>query len=194
LNAYGFPAGAPNHSAADEHFWGFIEPALRDKLIPASAYVSVRSDAADEDWASAFSIGETGFGVTLLHISRFMQAVGNGGVMVAPSARIHGSAGTGNASEKRVMQASTAEHLQSAMLDNVERGTAMGIRERMGDRWKIGGKTGTNSDPDGIFAGLVFDASGAPRYAFATYVKLGGKGGGLAAEVSADLMKFIAGN
>jgi beta-lactamase class D len=70
----------------------------------------------------------------------------------------------------------------------------VGILGRMGQKWKLGGKTGTNSDPDGIFAGLVCDASGAPRYAFATYIKLGGKGGGVAAEVSADLMKFIVGN
>ena len=194
LNAYGFPADVANQSVTDEHFWGFIEPALRDKLIPASAYVLVKSDAADEDWASAFSIGESGFRVTLLHISQFMQTVGNGGVMIAPSARIHLSASAGKTLEKRAMQASTARRLQSAMLDNVQRGTALGIRGRMGEKWKIGGKTGTNSDPDGIFAGLVFDESAVPRYAFATYIKLGGKGGGVAAEVSADLVKFIVGN
>jgi cell division protein FtsI/penicillin-binding protein 2 len=194
MNAYGFPAEVAKHPVVDENFWGFIEPALRDKLIPASAYISVKNDTADEDWASAFSIGETGFNATLLHISRFMEAIGNGGVMIAPSARIHAEAVVKPDSGMRVMQASTAEHLQSAMLDNVLRGTAVGILGRMGDKWKIGGKTGTNSDPDGIFAGLVFDASGAPRYAFATYIKRGGKGGGVAAEVSADLVKFIVGN
>jgi cell division protein FtsI/penicillin-binding protein 2 len=201
LRAYGFPAAVQSAPGADENFWGEIEANLRDQLTPASSYVSVRKDAADEDWASAFSIGETGFRVTLLHISRFLQAVGNGGVMVPPIARIHDgvqkedrTTTAHSASAKKVMLTSTAKLLQSAMLDNVQRGSGTGILGRMGNDWKIGGKTGTNSDPDGIFAGLVFDPQGRPRYAFATYVKRGGKGGGVAAEISADLMKFIIGN
>ena len=73
----------------------------------------------------------------------------------------------------------------------VERGTAKGIRGRVvGGR--IGGKTGTGPervapDSDGWFAGLVFDARGEPRFAFATYVRKGGPGGGTAARISADL-------
>jgi cell division protein FtsI/penicillin-binding protein 2 len=194
LKAYGFPAETANHSTSDENFWGFIEPVLRDKLIPGDAYTSVKSNATDEDWASAFSIGESGFSVTLLHVSRFMQTIGNGGTMSAPSARVHENAETGKTSEKRVMQNSTAQKLVSAMIDNVQRGTAVGILGRVGDQWKIGGKTGTNSEMDGTFAGIVCDAQGAPRYSFATFIRRGGKGGGVAAEVSADLMKFIVGN
>jgi hypothetical protein len=67
-------------------------------------------------------------------------------------------------------------------------------RVTVGDKWKIGGKTGTNSAEDGTFAGIVCDAHGVPRYSFAAFIKGGGKGGGVAAEVSADLMKFIVGN
>jgi cell division protein FtsI/penicillin-binding protein 2 len=196
LNGYGIPAGVSNRNSLDAHFWGAIDPELREKLTPASAYASVAQDTPDNDWASAFSIGETGFSVTLLHISRFLQAVGNGGLMVAPVARVHAGTTRGDRDGvgKRVMQASTAKRLQSALIDNVERGTASGIRGRMGNTWRIGGKTGTNSDPDGIFAGLVFDAAGVARYAFATYIKRGGRGGGVAAEVSADVMRFIVGN
>jgi cell division protein FtsI/penicillin-binding protein 2 len=194
LGAYGFPAKTANHPAADEHFWGFIEPGLRGKLTPTSAYTSVRSDAADDDWASAFSIGEAGFSLTALHISRFMQAVGNGGVMLPPSARTHVGAAAKIDSGKRVMRNSTAERLISGMLDNVQRGTTEGIRGRMSEKWKIGGKTGTNSAADGIFSGLVCDAHDVPQFSFATFIKGGGKGGGVAAEISADLMKFIVGN
>jgi Penicillin binding protein transpeptidase domain len=201
LKDYGFPPAIPKPPHADGDFWGAIEPSLRDVLTPASAFVSIPGDAADADWASAFSIGETGFTVTLLHISRFLQAVGNGGKMILPNAWIQ--AGTrqeaGGATSqaglgKQVMQGSTAERLQSAMLDNVQRGTATRIRSRLGDKWKIGGKTGTDSESDGVFAGLVFDSNGVPRYSFVTYIKGGGKGGGVAAEVSAELIIFILGN
>lgn len=73
LNGYGIPVTVSKRNSPDTHFWGAIDLELREKLIPASAYVSVARDAPDADWTSAFSIGETGFSVTLLHISRFCR-------------------------------------------------------------------------------------------------------------------------
>lgn len=59
----------------------------------------------------------------------------------------------------------------------------------------LGGKTGTgpaSAEPyDGIFAGLIYDRSGTPRYTVVTYVRSGGYGGGTAAEISADAAAFL---
>ncbi|HEV3455513.1 MAG TPA: penicillin-binding transpeptidase domain-containing protein, partial [Thermoanaerobaculia bacterium] len=132
------------------------------------------------------------------------QAVGNGGEMIAPLARTRepaapgtAAAGSGTSRGQRIMRAETARRLQLAMLDAVQRGSAAGIRERLGGQWKIGGKTGTGpggAHPyDGCFVGLVFDPRGEPRYTVATYIKAGGRGGGVAAEVSADLARFLVG-
>jgi hypothetical protein len=81
------------------------------------------------------------------------------------------------------------------MLDAVETGSASGIRDALGSRGRIGGKTGSgpeNRRPlDGIFAGLVFDAAGDARYTVVTYVHHGGVGGGAAAQLSADLAKYV---
>ncbi len=205
LKRYGFPAKDAKPSAGGARFWGEIDAGLRERLGPAAAYVSLPRRASDGDWAEAFSLGETGFTVTLLQLSRFMQAIGNGGTVVPPIARIiHAPAVPATPDRKpsippqqRIMRDSTARRLQLAMLDTVRRGTAAGIRDRLGGRWSIGGKTGSGPETarpyDGCFAGLVFDPAGIPRYTVATYIRAGGRGGGAAAEVSADLARFILG-
>ena len=131
--------------------------------------MTLAPDASDDDWGTTFSIGESHMLVTPLEVARFFRLIGNDG---AP-----------------VLTKTTQARLRSALLDVVARGTAKGIRGRVvGGR--IGGKTGTGPnhvgpDSDGWFAGLVFDEE--PRFAFATYVRKGGPGGGAAARISADL-------
>jgi len=44
---------------------------------------------------------------------------------------------------------------------------------------------------DGRFAGLVFDRQGKARYTVATFVRRGGRGGRNAAEISAQLARFL---
>ena len=69
-----------------------------------------------------------------------------------------------------------------------------------GEQWAGGGSAerpasalGRTRPYDGYFAGRVFDSAGIPRFAAATYIRAGGRGGGAAAEVSADLARFILG-
>jgi hypothetical protein len=106
----------------------------------------------DAEWAHTLSIGETNIRVTALHISRFLQAISNQGMVVSPN--------TGPAI-RRVMQEKTALRLQSAMRDAVQRGTATSIATALaGTGWQMGGKTGSGPGPassiselDGWFAG-----------------------------------------
>lgn len=143
----------------------------------AAPSVTLSADSSNAEWGDALSIGESGFSVTILEISRFLEAVGNDG--------------------GRMMKRETARHLQLAMLGTVERGTAKGVRDRVRPAtWKIGGKTGTGpaqAKPyDGWFAGLIFGPDGRPRYTIATFIKERGLGGGVAAEVSADMASYLA--
>ena len=134
----------------------------------------------DAKWANAMSIGETDFRVSILGLSRFLVAVGRDG---------------DPANAPRVMQVETARRLRAAMLDAVATGTASGVRTRMGDVGRVGGKTGSGpfgERPfDGVFAGLVFDASGRARYSVVTYLRHAGRGGGPPAEISADMGRFL---
>jgi cell division protein FtsI/penicillin-binding protein 2 len=201
LARYGFGArsGAP-----DKDFWREPPESWAARLEPGAAYVSLRETTNDVEWADTFSIGEANAGVTALHVSRFMQAVGNNGWLVKPIARLERASirpiGE-NRVKIRLMQKNTALRLQAAMRDTVARGTARGIaRALAGTGWQIGGRTGSGpaltpkrSQLDGWFAGLIFDPSGRPRFAVATFVAHGGLGGGKAAKISAHLALFLIG-
>jgi hypothetical protein len=137
---------------------------------------------SDAQWANALSLGETEFRVTPMALARFLRIVGSGGAI---------------AGSPRVMRDDTAHALRAAMIDTVRIGTASGIRGRLGALGQIGGKTGTgpaNTHPyDGIFAGLVFDRRGDARYAIVTYVRHGGRGGGIAADISEKTAETLLG-
>ncbi|HET7452602.1 MAG TPA: penicillin-binding transpeptidase domain-containing protein [Thermoanaerobaculia bacterium] len=128
-------------------------------------------------WDDALSIGEANLETNLLRVSDFLRGVGGGTPMIRPD---------------------TARKLQSAMLDAVTRGTGREIANALsGTGWRIGGKTGTGPgsvgpQSDGWFAGLVFDGQGRPRYTVAAYVRRGGKGGGRAARVCAEIARTLA--
>jgi len=200
-------AGAPA-ARPDDGFWGELAPRFAQRLRPAGACVSIGPDDPDTRWASSLSIGEDGLVVTLLHVSRFLQAVGNGGLLVRPLALTDGGdrGARGDGSDRiiapppapprpggtRIVTAATAARLQAALSDAVLRGTASGIRGLPGHGWTMGGKTGTGPGEarpyDGCFAGLVFDGRRAPRYTIASYVRRGGRGGGAAAQLAAELV------
>ncbi|MEW6735389.1 MAG: penicillin-binding transpeptidase domain-containing protein [Acidobacteriota bacterium] len=192
----------------NDTFWGELATTWETRLIPTSAYISLSDETKDMEWADTLSIGETNMSVTALHISRFLQAVGNNGVMLTPVAREEqptSSIKKSQVSHKqlknstRIMQQSTALRLQSAMRDTVQRGTAKSIANALKDTgWQIGGKTGTGPGPmpigpqsDGWFAGLIFDSQGKARFTIATFVKHGGPGGGNAAKISVELARYI---
>lgn len=208
LKRYGF--GQRANSPRDDTFWLELAPTWRARLIPASAYALLSEDMKDTEWSDTLSIGDTNSNVTALHVSRFLQAVGNGGMMLPPVAREEQSAPSLKdlrmspqkaENPTRIMQESTALRLQSAMRDAVQRGTAKSIAKALENTgWQIGGKTGTGPRPapigptsDGWFAGVIFDPQGKARFTVATFVRHGGPGGGNAAKISAELAHYIIG-
>jgi hypothetical protein len=205
LARYGFPARGLGEMEMDNTFWFELAPQWQSKLVPAAAYHSLGQQTTTREWEDTFSIGEERFVTTALHLSRFLQAVGNGGVLIAPTAR-------GNEAKDRlgstipatrVMSEATALKLQEVMRGAVDHGTAKSakpILDRTG--WSMGGKTGTGPAPgtndpgpgsDGCFAGLVFDPQGKARFTVVAYVKHGGFGGGNAARISAELARYLIG-
>jgi cell division protein FtsI/penicillin-binding protein 2 len=210
LNRYGFPSLRSSSAARmDEKFWAKLAPQWKDRLTPAMSYHSLGSETTTKDWEDTLSIGEARFVVTALHLSRFLQAVGNRGIALPASGRVEktktdttppGSTTPATINPMRVMQESVALKLQAAMRGTVERGTAKSVAGILADTgWTIGGKTGTGPgsespglQSDGWFAGLIFDPQEA-RFTVATFVKHGGYGGGNAARISAELACFLSG-
>jgi cell division protein FtsI/penicillin-binding protein 2 len=188
----------------DDKFWSELDPLWKGSLTPTPASVSLTEETKDEEWADTLSLGETNISVTALHISRFLQAVGNGGMQLTPTAREASKSG-GQRPEIdnpiRIMDESTALQLQSAMRDTVQRGTATSIASALSETgWQIGGKTGSGPALlpkgdllDGWFAGLIFDPEGRARFTVATFVRSGGKGGENAARISAELARYLVG-
>jgi Penicillin binding protein transpeptidase domain len=204
LERYGFPART-NGSAGnkDEAFWAELAPRWKERLTPALANHSLGRETSPKDWEDTLSLGEERLVVTALHLSRFLQAVGNGGVMLPAVARDEGRAGSTIPSPTRVMSEEAALKLQAVMRGAVERGTAKSAAPILaGSGWTMGGKTGTGPEPgtraagpdsDGWFAGLIFDPQGKARFTIATFVKHGGLGGGNGARISAELALFLSG-
>ncbi|HEV2805290.1 MAG TPA: penicillin-binding transpeptidase domain-containing protein [Chthoniobacterales bacterium] len=204
LARYGFPAHEEEMAKTDTRFWTELASRWREKLIPATSYHSLGKDTTTRDWEDTLSIGERRFVATALHLSRFLQAVGNGGVMAPAVAREEGMPGSATpASGTRVMSETAALKLQTLMRGTVERGTAKSAAPILaGTRWSMGGKTGTAPAPgatepgpgsNGCFAGLIFDAQGKARFTVVTFVNHGGFGGGNAAGISAELARFLSG-
>lgn len=81
LKQYGFPAN-PVAAALDMSLWTEVPSQWRERLAPAAAGHSLSERTSANDWADTLSLGETRFTVTALSLSRFLQAVGNGGVML----------------------------------------------------------------------------------------------------------------
>jgi len=192
LSRIGFPVAAPGAAAGgrDDAFWaGAAAPATSPRRPDVAL-----GDGDAAGWA-ALGLGNRSVRVTPLHLSRFVQSIGNGGVMLAPT--LDASVAAAPPDGRRVMTAETAARLRSAMLDVVRRGTAAkAARALGGSAWRLGGKTGTLAHPgrreDGWFAGLAFDAVGAPRYSVVVYLPEAGNGGGEPARLAANLTTRLA--
>jgi len=190
LTRIGFPVAGGGEAAAggrDEAFWATASAGSRAPASPERPDVRL---AGDESAWVGVGLGTERVHVTPLHVSRFLQAIGNGGLMLAPT--VDPAAAAAPAPPRRVLGAETASRLQAAMLDVVRRGTARGAgRALEGTPWHLGGKTGTSphagGDPDGWFVGLVFDRTGAARYSVVVYLPRSGSGGGAAAHLAARL-------
>ena len=196
LERYGF-ARDSEESAFD------VAPEWAAKLHSPPAKLDL-ADSGDDDWNSALSIGESRMTMSTIQVSRFLQAIGNGGVRCAVSAR-HATSGAathpyeGCKSPVRIIRAETSRQIIAAMTEAVQRGSARTIAEALSKTgWTIGGKTGTGGRPgkplseqDGWFAGLILDRRGTPRFTVATFVSGGGLGAGHAAQISAEIGKLL---
>lgn len=145
--------------------------AVLDALRRDGFEITLPADASDKIWSDALSLGEDGIAVKLADLTRFLRGLGL---------------------SKTVADGA----LELAMRDCVADGTAKGSDAVLPSGWRMGGKTGTGPATilpltDGIFAGLIFDARGRARYAVVTYVRNGGRGGGVAAGISAEAAKLV---
>jgi hypothetical protein len=196
LERFGFPPCRTPDEGADRSFWGGGRAARL--AAPTRACTSLDAATPDAEWSTALSIGETDLTATLLHLSRFVQAIGDDGLMVAPRLVESGRAPTTDPpAGTRIMSQTAAIKLQRAMIDAVAEGTASGVKGRLRGHWRLGGKTGTGPSAalphDGCFVGLVFDPEGRPRFSLAIYLRHGGPGAGPPAEIAADLLNYALG-
>ncbi len=194
--SYGFHAysGKPPQDTL-RAFWNTENERWSQRMTPPIGRVRFNRPFNSHEWG-LISMGQGPVDATPIGISRFMQAIGNGGVMhpVTLEAERLEDLGEG----RRVMKQSTAARLQEAMLQVVDSGTAVSVQPLLqGISWDVGGKTGTadvagQRVPNGWFSGLIHDADGKPRYTVVVYLRQGGQGGRAPAAIAAGLTRYFA--
>jgi cell division protein FtsI/penicillin-binding protein 2 len=128
---------------ATESLWAEVDPQWRKRLTPPPAYAAIDT-LNDEDWNSALSIGESYMVTTALQVSRFLQGIGNNGLLCAPVARSSAQTtgylpNTGCNASTRMVEEDTARRLRAAMVDTIKRGTATriaGALKTLDGRWE----------------------------------------------------------
>ena len=165
------------------------------RMSPPVNRVKVKKRWDPFEWAQ-MSIGQGPVDVTLIGVSRFVSAIGNGGVMLPVTLEADRLRDVPEG--RRVMKPETAPKLMQAMLEVVQRGDRRARPPHpRGDGVDVGGKTGTadvrrGHVPDGWFAGLMFTPDGRPRYSVVVYLQNGGQGGRSAAPVAAMMTRWMA--
>jgi hypothetical protein len=186
-------------SAFQTGFWRTDSDAWRERMSPRPARLRMGRETGDAEWAQ-IAIGQGPVDATAIHVSRFLQAIGNDGVMLSPTIEWEMEeevASRGARAGTRVMSTETARRLRTAMLEVVDRGTGRRARAVVDAiDWDLGGKTGTaqraRADDSGWFAGLIHDPEGAPRYTVVVYLRGGGAGGGRPAQIAAGMTRAAA--
>jgi beta-lactamase regulating signal transducer with metallopeptidase domain len=140
------------------------------------------------------SLGMNGSTTTPLQVSRFLQAVGNGGQQLPALPAVGHDA---RAEPHHIMGQDAAARLQAAMLRVVGEGTAArALPQLEWSQWTLGGKTGTvpsgTDDPDGWFAGLAYGPEGRAEYTIVVLVEGGGVGGRTPAGIAAEMTRLFA--
>jgi peptidoglycan glycosyltransferase len=164
-------------------------------MTPPQARVRLKQKFDPFEWAQQ-AFGQGPVDVTPIAISRFVSAIGNDGVMLPVTLETDR---LGDVPEgRRIMQPGTAAKLQNAMLQVVQKGTAVrALPILQGTGWTMGGKTGTadvakGRQPDGWFAGLMFGPDGKPHYSIVVYLQQSGQGGHSAAPLAAQMTRWMA--
>ncbi len=175
-------------------FWATDSRAWARRMSPSPSRIRMGPDTGPAEWAQ-LAIGQGPVDVTLIGVSRFLQAIGNDGEMLPPT--IEWGIAESPSGGRRVMSPATARRLQGAMLEVVRSGTARSVAPRVANTgWALGGKTGTAQVPgtrdDGWFAGLMHDGEGRPRTSVVVYLQGGGPGGGQPAAIAAELTRRMA--
>jgi hypothetical protein len=157
-------------------------------------YLDADGDLEGSDALVLAGIGLGGGATTPLHVSRFLQAVGNRGILVEP--RPASTRGRG-AESRRLLSEPVAAALREAMLRTVREGTAARtVPQLEWSNWSLGGKTGTvpRSDgaSDGWFAGLAHGPDGEPEYTVVVLLEGGGMGGRMPAGIAAEMTRLFA--
>jgi cell division protein FtsI/penicillin-binding protein 2 len=193
---YGFipySGDAPEEKAAE--FWNTSSDRWAKRMTPPPNRVLFRTKFNPFDWAQ-MAIGQGPVDVTPIAVSRFIQAIGNNGVMLPPTFEQERLAERPEGRE--IMKPATTRKLQEAMLQVVDSGTAVSVKPVL-DRltWDLGGKTGTvdirrGQRPDGWFAGLIHGPDGQPRYTMVVYLQQAGQGGRAPAAVAAAMTRWMA--
>ena len=177
-------------------FWRTSSRDWDRRMTPPPSRVRISAETGDAEWAQ-LSIGQGPVDVTVIGVSRFIQAIGNDGVMLPPTFEME--LGADPPGGERVMSVGVAEKLQEAMVRVVQEGTGRSALPALqGTGWRLGGKTGTaqvTGRPDnGWFAGLLFDASGNARFTVVSFVEGGGPGSGAPTAIAAAVARELATN
>lgn len=186
------PGEAPQGFERD--FWRTSSDGWRERMSPRPARVRLTAETSRQEWAQ-LAIGQGPIDVTPIHLSRFVAAIGNGGVMMDPT--IEQELAARPPDGRRVMSEETAQKLMAAMRAVVDYGTARSTAPVLeGLEWDLAGKTGTaqvaRGADNGWFAGLILDPEGRPRYSVVTFLVGGGPGGRLPARIAAGMTRYFA--
>lgn len=178
-------------------FWNTGNPAWARRMTPPPVRIRLAERFSAHEWGQ-IAIGQGPVDVTPIGVSRFIQAIGNAGVMMPPT--IEEEQLEDLPEGTRIMQESTARRLQEAMLTVVDSGTARSAVPRFANTgWDLGGKTGSadvarQPRADGWFAGLMYGPDRRPRYTIVVYLQAGAPGGRLPAGIAGQMVRFMAAN
>jgi hypothetical protein len=192
---YGFIPYDETAPTVERDFWSTSSAAWTRRMSPPPSRLRMSEQTGPAEWAQ-LAIGQGPLDVTVIGVSRFLQAIGNGGTMLRPT--LEWDRAEQPEEMERVMTPETATRLQAAMLDVVDRGTARAAAQPRlrGLGWDLGGKTGTaqvqGRADDGWFAGLIHDPEGRPRYTVVVYLQGGGPGGARPSLIAAEMTRAMA--
>jgi len=193
---FGFvPYSGTAPASADEPFWNTGNSAWAERMTPPPVRIRLAPRFTAHEWGQ-ISIGQGPVDVTPIGVSRFIQAIGNNGVMLPPTLEWDRLQDRGDG--RRIMRESTSLKLQQAMMSVVDTGTAQVAKARLvGTGWDLGGKTGTADiarapAPDGWFAGLMYGPDRRARYTIVVYLRRGGQGGRAPARIAGEMTRWMS--